>query len=120
MWPSLPMVALSTTAPLAPVCLAILGYSGSLRVISTACWMWPRWLALPAVVVGVVTGGAAGVGAGALGRATGGGTGAPGTTLLTGRFTPGTEAVTALAVGASGMSLGSAGRMRLASGATDD
>src|SRR5215472_16590521 len=114
MWPSLPMVALSVTTPFAPVCLAIFGYSGSLREISTACWIWPPCLAPPLVSV-TVSGGAAGAG---VRLAEGGAIGAFGTAPAEGRLTPGMAAeAEPLAVGASGISVASAGRMRWASDA---
>src|SRR5438034_600974 len=103
------MVALSVTTPLAPVCLAIFGYSGSLRVTSTACWIWPPCLVPAALFAAVVTGVFAG--AGADGRAGGGAMGADGTAPAEGRFMPGMADTEPPAVGASGISLETAGRM---------
>src|SRR5450432_3150974 len=110
-FPFLPMVATSFTEPLAPVCLAIFGYSGSFLNSSVACWICPP--ALDGALTSEVETGAAGAGAtGAAGR------GAAGPCITAFRLTPGTGdgAAPADTVGASGRSKLDAGRSRCARG----
>src|SRR5208283_1143546 len=61
--PSKPIIAVRTTSPCAPACLAIEGYSGSLRTSNWACWTCPPlvpFLAVFAAWAGVLCGAAAG------------------------------------------------------------